>query len=90
MALGVISIIMTEFALGTGIKCSIVGTLLRGVSFDAFMKLDCSLNLLVEIVLGMVIRIPGIPINIQQLNFCIFTNVMVQRFKLFLPDFGGS
>ena len=59
---------MTEFALGTGIKCSIVGTLFRGVSFDAFMKLDCSLNLLVEIVLGMVIRIPGIPINVQKLN----------------------
>ena len=68
MALGVISIIMTEFALGTGIRCSMVGTLLLGVSFDAFIKLDCSLNLLVEILLGMVMRIPGIPINIQPLN----------------------
>ena len=71
MALGVISIIMTEFALGTGIKCSIVGTLLLRVSFDGFIKLDCSLNLLVEIVLGMVMRIPGIPINIQTLNFLV-------------------
>ena len=60
---GVISIIMTELAFGTGIKCSIVGSCLCGVSVDALTRFDGLKYLRIDLVLGMLIRMPGIPVR---------------------------
>ena len=60
---GVISIMITESAFGTGMRCSIVGSCLCRVSSVACIKLGALMNSLCECVRGKHIRMPGIPVK---------------------------